>query len=99
MGNARSQMATMVIPVGGSEGGPDNNHRGADQWLFVVAGKGSMTVAGKRIRLRPSCLILIERGKNHEIRNLGTTSLVTLNCYIPPAYTKSGIERRPAKPK
>jgi hypothetical protein len=39
-GNKRSQAATMVIPIGAKEGGPDNNHRSADQWLFVVSGKG-----------------------------------------------------------
>jgi hypothetical protein len=29
--NARSQGAVMVLPVSGTEGGPDNHHRGADQ--------------------------------------------------------------------
>ena len=32
------QAAEMVIAPGGHEGGPDNRHRGSDQWLFVVAG-------------------------------------------------------------
>ena len=35
------QAAEMVIAPGGHEGGPDNRHRGSDQWLFVVAGKAS----------------------------------------------------------
>jgi mannose-6-phosphate isomerase-like protein (cupin superfamily) len=98
-GNKRSQAATMVIPVGGKEGGPHNNHRGADQWLFVVSGKGSATIAGKKIILKTSSLVLIERGQNHEIRNTGSTDLVTLNFYVPPAYTKAGNELRAAKPK
>ena len=45
------QAAEMVIAPGGSEGGPDNRHRGADQWLFVVAGSGVAKVtdaSGKR---------------------------------------------------
>lgn len=98
-GNKRSQAATMIIPVGGKEGGNDNNHRGADQWLFVVSGKGSATVAGKRIALKASSLLLIERGQNHAIRNTGSTKLVTLNFYVPPAYSKSGAELPPAKPE
>jgi hypothetical protein len=36
VGNSRSQAAVMVLPAGGKEGGSDNHHRGADQWLFVV---------------------------------------------------------------
>ena len=34
------QAAEMVIAPGDCEGGPDNRHRGADQWLFVVDGAG-----------------------------------------------------------
>ncbi|HEY3862275.1 MAG TPA: cupin domain-containing protein [Verrucomicrobiae bacterium] len=89
----------MVIPAGGKEGGANNNHHGTDQWLFVVSGKGSATIAGKRITLRTSSLVLIERGQNHEIRNTGSAELVTLNFYIPPAYTKAGSELQAAKPK
>ena len=89
VGNARSQAAVMVLPAGGKEGGPDNNHRGADQWLFVVSGRGVAKVGGKRMVLRKSSLLLIERGQNHEIENNGTTDLVTLNFYVPAAYTKA----------
>lgn len=99
MGNKRSQAATMVIPVGGKEGGAENNHRGADQWVFVVSGKGAAMIAGKRIALRTSSLVFIGRGQNHEIRNGGTTDLVTLNFYVPPAYTGAGDELPAAKPR
>jgi mannose-6-phosphate isomerase-like protein (cupin superfamily) len=98
-GNKRSQAATMVIPIRGKEGGPDNNHKGADQWLYIVSGKGSATVGGKTIFLQRSSLVLIERGQNHEIRNTGRTNLVTLNFYVPPAYTKAGNELPTAEPK
>lgn len=89
----------MVIPSGGKEGGPDNNHRDADQWLFIVSGKGAATIGGKKITLRASSLVLIERGHNHEIRNIGSNDLVTLNFYVPPAYTKAGNDLPAAKPK
>jgi hypothetical protein len=39
-GNRASQAAEMVLAPGDSEGGADNRHRGADQWLFVVANTG-----------------------------------------------------------
>jgi mannose-6-phosphate isomerase-like protein (cupin superfamily) len=92
IGNRHAQAATMTIAPGESEGGPDNNHRGADQWMFVEAGRGLAILNGRRQTLRAGSLILIERGERHEIRNIGRTPLRTLNIYVPPAYTKSGEE-------
>jgi mannose-6-phosphate isomerase-like protein (cupin superfamily) len=90
LANARAQAATMVLPPGDSEGGPDNRHRGSDQWLYVVAGRGAAVLGGKRQALRPGTLLLIERGTNHEIRNVGRAPLKTLNLYVPAAYTGAG---------
>ena len=88
--NARAQAATMVITPGDREGGPDNDHRGADQWLFVVAGSGRAKVAGRAMTLRAGTLLLVERGIQHEIINTGRTPLKTLNVYVPPAYRADG---------
>jgi mannose-6-phosphate isomerase-like protein (cupin superfamily) len=92
LGNQRSQAAEMVIPAGESEGGSDNRHRGADQWLFVVAGSGQAIVNRRRYRLRAGTLLLIEKGDTHEIKNTGRDKLVTLNFYVPPAFTADGDE-------
>ena len=92
VGNKRAQAAEMVLPPGECEGGPDNRHRGADQWLFVVAGRGLAVVNGKRHMLRAGSLVLIEKGATHEIRNTGRTLLKTLNLYVPPAYRSDGEE-------
>jgi mannose-6-phosphate isomerase-like protein (cupin superfamily) len=92
LGNADCQFAEMVIAPGESEGGPENRHRGADQWLFVLSGRGEAIVNGKSHELAKGSLVLIERGETHEIRNTGRTPLKTLNAYSPPAYTKSGEE-------
>lgn len=91
-GNRRSQAAEMVVPPGEGEGDPGNRHRGADQWLFVVAGRADAIVKGRRHKLGPGSLIFIEHGERHEIRNTGRTLLRTLNFYAPPAYTKAGDE-------
>jgi mannose-6-phosphate isomerase-like protein (cupin superfamily) len=98
IGNRRAQAAQMALEPGGREGGPDNRHRGADQWLFVISGRGVAVVNGKRHTLRAGVLVLIEHGDTHEIRNTGRASLKTLNIYVPPAYTPSGEERAAAKP-
>ena len=91
-GNRRSQAAEMVIPPGDAEGDPSNRHRGADQWLFVVAGQGRALINGKARRIEAGSLLLIEAGDRHEIRNTGKTLLKTLNVYVPPAYDSSGEE-------
>ena len=98
LGNRRSQAAEMVIAPGGAEGGPGNRHRGADQWLFVISGRGLAKVGGRRYPLKAGTLLLIEHGERHEIRNNGNRLLKTLNFYSPPAYTRAGNELPRAKP-
>ena len=98
LGNRRVQAAQMVIAPGHSEGGPNNRHRGCDQWLFVVAGSGVALVKHRRIHLKGGTLLLIEHGERHEIRNTGRALLKTLNLYAPPGYTKDGDELPAAKP-
>jgi len=92
LGNPTSQAAEMVLSPGDTEGSPENMHRGADQWLFVISGTGMATVNGKRYRLGEGSLVLIERGDKHEIRNTGEDLLRTLNFYVPPAYTSDSEE-------
>ena len=98
MSNRRAQAASMVIAPGKSEGGPDNRHRGADQWLFVLSGTGVAIFAETRHRLKANSLLLIERGTLHEIRNTGRTPLKTLNVYVPPAYDSEGEELPRGRP-
>jgi len=97
-GTKRAQAAEMVIAPGGAEGGPSNRHSGADQWLYVVDGRGTARINGRRYPLRAGTLLVIERGDRHEIRNDGRTPLRTLNLYLPPAYTSAGDELPAAKP-
>ena len=94
----RGQAAEMVIAPGDGEGNSRNRHRGADQWLFVVAGSGRAIVNGRSKTLRAGDLLLIEKNDRHEISNTGRTLLRTLNFYTPPAYTKSGNPNRRGKP-
>jgi mannose-6-phosphate isomerase-like protein (cupin superfamily) len=98
IGNPRSQAAQMVIEPGRAEGGPGNRHRGADQWLYVIAGRGVAKMGNKRLPLRAGTLLLIEHGRQHEIRNNGKVLLTTLNFYVPPAYTRRGDELPRGKP-
>jgi mannose-6-phosphate isomerase-like protein (cupin superfamily) len=98
LGVQGSQAAQMTLAPGASEGGPDNRHRGADQWLFVVSGDGGAIVEGKPVQLRAGTLLFIQRGETHEIRNTGTDVLKTLNIYVPPGYTDDGEVLPAGKP-
>lgn len=92
LGDDRSQAAQMTLAPGETEGGPDNRHRGADQWLYVVSGTGVAIINGDRVELRKGTLVQIQRGDRHEIRNTGAGPLKTLSVYVPPAYTADGDE-------
>ena len=93
----KAQAAEMVIAPGGSEGGADNRHRGADQWLFVVSGSGVASVEGRRVPLKAGTLLVIEKGERHEVRNTGRTLLKTLNFYYPPAFDAEGDPKGPGR--
>ena len=97
-----AQAAEMVIAPGDSEGGPDNRHRGADQWLFVLSGTGVAIVEAepgkrRRVPLKAGTLLVIERGERHEVRNTGRALLKTLNFYHPPAFDADGEPVGPGK--
>ena len=98
IGNSRSQAAEMVIEPGGAEGDRNNRHRQADQWLYIVAGRGAALVNEKRYPLSPGTLMLIEHGDRHEIINTGTELLRTLNFYVPPGFKSDGDELPAGKP-
>lgn len=98
LGNGKSQAAQLVLEPGQAEGNLRNRHVGADQWLFVLSGTGNATINRRRHGLKPGTLLLIERGDRHEIRNDGVANLVTLNVYVPPAYTANGKELPAGKP-
>jgi mannose-6-phosphate isomerase-like protein (cupin superfamily) len=89
-GNQRAQAAVMVLQPDEVTGGPDNRHRGSDQWLYVIAGEGSAVIDRQTCALRPGVLVLIEEGEPHEIRNEGKDPLQTLNFYAPPAFSPDG---------
>ena len=77
----------MVLAAGGTEGGPDNKHNGADQWLIVTEGTGAAIINGRKLSLKAGTMVLIEAGDRHEIRNTGRGLLKTVNVYLPRPMT------------
>ena len=95
LGDANSQAGTLVLAPGETTGGPQNRHRGADQWIYTVSGTGVAEVANETFDLAPSTLVLIQRGDGHGFRNTGSADLCLLTFYTPPAYD-SGENELPA---
>ena len=85
-----------------SDDEPNNEHPRSEQWLFVLAGRGTAIViprGGRRrtLKLKAGDLLLIEHGELHQIKNSGRGSLRTINFYAPPAYKPDGSVRPAAR--
>ena len=102
--SADAQAAMMVLRPGqSSSDAPENEHPRSEQWLYVVSGTGRATTGRRRAALRAGSLLLIEKDEPHQITCTGRESLVTLNVYVPPAYTSTGdvklLAKRPSVTK
>ena len=88
----------MVLRPGQSTGEKSNEHPRAEQWLYVVSGAGRARVGRRSVKLSEGSLLLVEQNEAHQVQNAGRTKpLVTLNLYVPPAYTRKGDVRLRAK--
>jgi mannose-6-phosphate isomerase-like protein (cupin superfamily) len=93
-----AQAAMMVVKPGQSTGEKENEHPRAEQWLYVVAGAGRARVGRRSVKLKEGSLLLVEQNEPHQVENTGRKKpLVTINLYVPPAYTPKGEVRLRAK--
>jgi mannose-6-phosphate isomerase-like protein (cupin superfamily) len=58
----------------------------------VIEGSGAATINGRKVKLKPGVVILIEAGDRHEICNTGRILLKTISVYVPPAYRDKETE-------
>jgi mannose-6-phosphate isomerase-like protein (cupin superfamily) len=81
------QSALMVLKAGQSSSDEvENEHPKAEQWLYVISGRGQATVGHRSFPIKEGSLLLIEKREKHRVVNTGSKQLVTLNFYAPPAY-------------
>jgi mannose-6-phosphate isomerase-like protein (cupin superfamily) len=102
--SSNAQAAMMVLAPGrSSSDAPENEHPRSEQWLYVVSGTGRATTGRRRVALRAGSLLLIEKDEPHQVTCTGNKPLVTLNLYVPPAYTSGGdvklLAKRPSVTK
>jgi mannose-6-phosphate isomerase-like protein (cupin superfamily) len=93
----RVQAAVMTLKSGQNSGPYTNEHPNAEQWLYVIAGRGRAIVNGRKFVLKERTLLLIPRRARHQITNTSKKQMITLNFYSPPAYTSSGNVRATVK--
>ena len=93
-----AQAAVMVLKPGQTTGEKQNEHPRAEQWLYVISGGGRARVGKRSVQLKEGSLLLVEQNEEHQVENTGRKKpLVTLNFYVPPAYTPDGKVRLRAK--
>ncbi|MFT3693797.1 MAG: cupin domain-containing protein [Kofleriaceae bacterium] len=92
LGKTRStQAATMTLRPGATSSERSaNEHAWAEQWLLVIAGRGTARIGRKTVKLAPGTLLLVGKREPHLITNTGRKNLITVNIYAPPAYRSSG---------
>src|SRR6266545_6572670 len=89
LGDEHSQAAQMTLAPGETEGGPDNWHRGADQWLFVVSGTGEAVLPRHE---RSSLARSVSEGMSY--RSPSLTLRVSVTIFPAGVITREGIPSR-----
>ena len=90
LGDQNSQAAQMTLAPGETEGGPDNRHGGADQWLFVVGGEGVAVVEDERIETPGRARSSSSRG----VRPMRSATRVESHCGHSTSTSHPPIPRR-----
>jgi mannose-6-phosphate isomerase-like protein (cupin superfamily) len=83
-----SDLALMSLARGAELG--EEVHKNSDEILFVVKGKGEVTLNGRKQQIRRHDAIFVASGEDHNLKNLGRKDLKLLCVCSPPSATASG---------
>jgi len=78
-----SDLAVMSIIAGAELG--EEAHQNTDEILFVVKGKGEVTLNGRKERIRRHDAVFVASGEDHNLRNVGRQDLKLLCVCSPPS--------------
>ncbi|MFC5468004.1 cupin domain-containing protein [Cohnella suwonensis] len=67
------------------EGGqtPPNEHAGAFEYFYVLAGEGVAKVGDKEASIQAGSYFIVPPGNNHQVRNTGKGRLYVLTTMVP----------------
>jgi mannose-6-phosphate isomerase-like protein (cupin superfamily) len=83
------QLVLMAIPPGGEIG--DEVHEDTDQFFRIEAGKGEVSIDGKRTEVRADMAIVVPAGARHNVRNVGDEPLKLYTVYGPPHHADGTV--------
>jgi len=87
-----SDLAVMSIVPGAELG--EEAHKNTDEILFVVKGKGQVTLNGRKEQIRRHDAVFVASGENHNLKNVGRKDLKLLCvCSPPSSHVSEGVHK------
>jgi len=69
-------------------------HKNTDEILFVVKGKGEVTLNGRKEQIRRHDAVFVASGEDHNLKNVGRKDLKLLCvCSPPSSHVSAGIHK------
>ena len=65
---------------------PPHHHEKAEQVLFVVSGRGAITLGDRQVEAAPGATVHVPKGTPHSIANTGSEPLQILEATSPPGF-------------
>jgi mannose-6-phosphate isomerase-like protein (cupin superfamily) len=86
------RIAEIPVPQPGDPPRGPHLHRGFEECIYVLAGKGTTHAESGEIPIKPGDIVLVPPGEKHMTRNTGDVPLVLL-CFFPvPDVTGETVE-------
>lgn len=87
-----SDLAVMSIVPGAELG--EEAHKNTDEILFVVKGKGEITLNGRKEQIRRHDAVFVASGENHNLKSVGRKDLKLLCiCSPPSSHVSQGVHK------
>lgn len=87
-----SELALMSLARGAELG--EEAHKNTDEILFVVKGKGEVTLNGRKEQIRRHDAIFVASGEDHNLKNIGRKDLKLLCvCSPPSSHVPAGVHK------
>lgn len=89
------QLVLMSLRAGEEIG--EEVHHDRDQFFRVEAGKGEVSIDGRRKAIESEMAIVVPAGARHNVRNTGREDLKVYTIYAPPEHVDGTVHRTKAE--
>lgn len=84
-----SQQQLVLMSLEPGETIPSELHKDTTQFFKIESGAGTAIVAGRRYKLKPNIVLIVEPNVQHEITQTGKDPLKLYTIYSPPEHPKN----------